>query len=213
MFDSMTQALPGRMASADPLATPRLLSGIASLKSVVFIADRHQRIVAASETAEAAIQKLGYWTGSLEGADLATVHGNPDGFRAAVSDPARLPFEHKIKTPNAVYKALVSAIRDDDGSISGYSVAWEDQTKRQRVEVELGRVLSMIESCPTFIICGDPDLTMRYLNPAGRISLEKLAAVVPVSGDGINGQPLTVFFPHAPEAGRILSNPANLPWN
>ncbi|HSB53384.1 MAG TPA: methyl-accepting chemotaxis protein, partial [Gemmatimonadales bacterium] len=196
----------------DPLATPRLLGAIAKVYAIVFFADRHQRIVAASEAAAAAVQKLGFASGALEGLDLALVHGQPAGFREAVSDPARLPFEHKIKSEQGIYKCVVSAVRDEQGELTGYAVGWEDQTKRNRVEVELGRVLSMIESCPTNIICGDPDLTMQYLNPAGRKSLEALGPVLPLQANEVSGKSMTVFFGQPAEAARILADPGRMPW-
>src|SRR5512146_2434788 len=135
----MTEStVPVRAAApSDPLATPRLLGAIAKVYAIVFFADRHQRIVAASEAAAAAVQKLGFASGALEGLDLALVHGQPAGFREAVSDPARLPFEHKIKSEQGIYKCVVSAVRDEQGELTGYAVGWEDQTKRNRVEVEL----------------------------------------------------------------------------
>jgi len=212
MSESPLAAPRAVTVSGDPLATPRLLGGLSRLSAALFLADRHQRIVAASEAAAAAVRRLGFVDGSLEGHDLATVHGNPAGFRAALEDPARLPFEHKIKTDHAIYKAVVTAVPDEAGNLAGFAVAWEDQTKRQRVEVELGRVLSMIESCPTCIICGDPDLTMQYVNPAGRASLDTLARVLPIPAGQVTGRPMTVFFTAAPEAAGILGDPKNMPW-
>jgi methyl-accepting chemotaxis protein len=213
---SDSPVFPARAANpavtTDPLSTSRLLGGLARLTAIAFLADRHQRIVAASDAAVAAVQKLGFGSGPLEGFELAVVHGNPAGFRAALEDPAQLPFEHKIKTDQAVYKAVVTAVKDEAGGLAGFAVAWEDQTKRQRVEVELGRVLSMIESCPTFIICGDPDLTMQYVNPAGRRSLEALGRVLPVQAGDLNGKSMTVFLERPAEAATILADPANLPW-
>jgi methyl-accepting chemotaxis protein len=206
------RSVPHLAPPSDPLAAPRLLDGFVKLNAIVFLADRHQRILAASEAAVDAVRKLGFVSGPLEGVDLAAVHGNPAGFRESVADRAALPFEHKIKAAQAVYKCIVSAVPDDAGGLGSYAVAWEDQTKRQRVEVELGRVLSMIESCPTHIICGDPDLTMQYANPAGRRSLESLERVLPVRASEITGKPLTVFFDRPKEVERILLDPANLPY-
>ncbi|MFN8651626.1 MAG: methyl-accepting chemotaxis protein [Gemmatimonadales bacterium] len=199
-------------APTDPLATPRLLEGLAQASAIVFLADRHQRIVAASNAARAVVAKLGFAGAALEGLELAAVHGSPAGFREAVADPAKLPFEHKIKNDTGVFKCVVTAVPDESGAVAGYAVGWEDQTKRNRVEVELGRVLSMIESCPTNIICGDPDLTMQYVNPAGRASLERLGGVLPVRVDAISGKSMTVFFDQPQEAARILADPARMPW-
>ena len=70
----------------------------------------------------------------------------------------------------------------------------------------------MIESCPTNIICGDPDLSMQYVNPAGRRSLEALADVLPTRGAEVTGKPITIFFPGVADVARTLGNPANLPF-
>ncbi len=207
-----SRVLPQAGAVTDPLAAPRLLGGITEAAAILFVADRHQRVLHASRQAEAAVAKLGFLAGPVVGEDLAAVHGGPAGFREAVADPARLPYEHKIKTDGAVYKCLVQAVRDEAGALSGYVVAWEDQTKRHRVEVELGRVLSMIESCPTNIICGDPDLTMQYVNPAGRASIERLGRVLPVTADGVQGTSLLVFFERSDDLRRRLLDPAALPY-
>jgi methyl-accepting chemotaxis protein len=176
------------------------------------IADRDQRIVAASEAARSAMARLGRGSEPLEGRDLAEVHGSPAGFRESLRDPSRLPYEHKIRNDRVAFKCVVAAIGTEDGQVTGYAVAWEDQTKRQLVEVELGRVMSMIESCPTRMICGDPDLTMQYVNPAGRESLAALASVLPVGPDQLMGKCMSVFFEQPEAAARLLADPQNLPY-
>jgi methyl-accepting chemotaxis protein len=192
-------------------ATSQLQSALGPLPAIVLYAGADQRIVAASQAAQQAIRGLGYADGSLVGRDLAEVHGRPTGFREALADSARLPYEHKIRTDKVAYKCVITSWTDPEGR-PGFTVAWEDQTKRQRVEVELGRVLSMIESCPTHIICGDPDLTMQYLNPAGRHSLEQLGRVMPVTADSLTGQSMTLLLSRATD-GRRLQDPANLPYH
>ncbi len=204
--------MPPAAAVSDPLSAPRLLESLGRLTAVLFLADRHQRIVAVSAAAEEAVHRLGFAAGTLQGMDLAAVHGNPPGFRESVTGATTLPFEHKIRTEQAIYKCIIAPVPDASGSLSGYAVAWEDQTKRQRIEVELGRVLSMIESCPTNMICSDPDLTMQYVNPAGRRSLEALARVLPVRPDELTGKPMTIFFERSKELERRLLDPANLPY-
>jgi len=203
--------LPVAGPSTDPLAPARLLAAVAELPAIVLLADREQRVVAASRKAVETLGRLGWAGGAVEGMELAVLHGNPDGFRAAVADPAQLPFEHKIRAGDKAYKCLVHGVRDGE-TLVGYAVAWEDQTRRQRVEIELGRVLSMIESCPTNMICGDPDLTMQYVNPAGRRSLETLAQVLPVRADQVTGRSLALFFERPDETGTRLLDPANLPY-
>jgi methyl-accepting chemotaxis protein len=204
--------MPATPPVTDPLSAPRLAEGLTQLAAILFLADRHQRIAWASAAAVAAVRKLGYAAGPLEGMELAEVHGSPAGFREALADPGRLPFEHKIRVDGTVYKCIVTAVGEGNGGLTGYAVAWEDQTKRQRVEVELGRVLSMIESCPTHIICGDPDLTMQYVNPAGRRSLEALASVLPTRGADIAGKSMTMFFGDRARVERLLVDPKHMPY-
>ncbi len=209
--DSPARALPQSVPVTDPLAASRLLAGLAEAPTIVFLADRHQRVLHASRQAAATVARLHLVDGPLEGRTLAEVHGDPAGFAAAVADPARLPYEHKFAREGSAFKCLVHAVRDEQGAATGYVAAWEDQTKRQRVEVELGRVLSMIESCPTHIICGDPDLTMQYVNPAGRASMERLGRALPLTPDGVAGQSMMVLLGDDPGLKRRLLDPKNLP--
>jgi methyl-accepting chemotaxis protein len=204
--------LPSASVPSDPLSAPRLAQGLLALPAIVILADRDQRVVLASEAAQTAVAGLGYAVGALDGLELAALHGHPAGFREALRDSGRLPYEQKVRSAGLVYKCTVCALTDADGTLTGYAVAWENQTKRQRIEVELGRALSMIESCPTHIICGDPDLSMQYVNPAGRVSLEALAPVLPFRAAAITGMTMTVFFPDPARASRLLADPGNLPY-
>ncbi len=214
MIDRMrNRMLPRSAPSSDPLSSSRLLDGVMQVRAILVFADGNQRVVAASQAATDAVRSLGFVEGSLEGRELAELHGNPPGFRAGAEGAAATqPYEHKIRTDTSAFKCLVTRLVDADGVTTGYVAAWEDQTKRQRVEVELGRVLSMIESCPTNIICGDPDLTMQYINPAGRRSLEALGKVMPLQPDQVAGQPMTAFLAPSADTGRRLLDPKNLPY-
>ncbi len=206
------RTIPVGVPVRDPLSAPRLRDGLMRLPAILFLADRHQRIALASVAAHAAVQKLGFVRGPLEGAELADVHGQPAGFREAIGNGSSVPYEHKIQAGSLVYKCVVVALHDEGGALAGYAASWEDRTKRQLVEVELGRVLSMIESCPTHIICADPDLTMQYVNPAGQRSLQALAGVLPLRGADIVGQSMSIFFDQPSKAVRVLADPGNLPY-
>ncbi|MBK8005471.1 MAG: hypothetical protein IPK12_16505 [Gemmatimonadetes bacterium] len=212
MAESSTSPRVGLPPTTDPLAAVRLLGALGALGSIALVADRDQRVACASGKAEEVLRQVGLLTGTLAGKALAELHGYPPGFAAAVADPAQLPYETKVEAGGKVFKAVVSAVRDEAGALAGYAVAWDDRTARQRVEVELGRVLSMIESCPTNIICGDPDLTMQYVNPAGQRALTALRRVLPVGPGDLAGKPLTLFFPGTPGLAERLRDPQNLPY-
>ncbi|MDZ4673623.1 MAG: PAS domain-containing protein, partial [Gemmatimonadota bacterium] len=166
--DIGNRSLPAPGPSSDPLGAGRLLEAIERADAILLLADRDQRVVAASARARAAIAQLGFASAGVEGADLAAMHGAPAGFREAAAGAATAPHEARLKADHRVYKSVTTALTDPSGLVIGYVSAWEDQTKRHQAEVELGRVLSMIESTPTATICCDPDLSMRYINPAGR---------------------------------------------
>lgn len=211
MNNPALQRMPAPAPLTDPLAAPRLLSAVVSSGAILMIADRDQRLVALSDRARLALDKAGLAREPLEGQDLGTLHGNPAGFAAALSDSARLPFELVVSGAGKVYKASVHAVPDGTGGVAGYTAVWEDRTSRQQLELELARALSMIESCPTNIICADPDHTIQYLNPAGRQSLEALAGVLPFSPDQLIGQQMSVFFSDPARAACDLADPARLP--
>ena len=204
--------LPRVGPSVDPLAASRLLEAIEGADAILLLADRDQRVVAASARARAVVARLGFAPSGVEGAALAALHGAPGGFREGATGAIRVPHEVKIKSGDGVYKCTTTALADPSGIVTGYVSAWEDQTKRHRVEIELGRVMSMIESTPTFTICADPDLTMQYLNPAGRASLEALAAVLPIRASEITGRSMSVFFARPVEIERMLTDGKHLPY-
>ncbi|MEO8633762.1 MAG: methyl-accepting chemotaxis protein [Gemmatimonadales bacterium] len=210
--DVANRALPATGASLDPLSASRLLEAIERAETILFLADRDQQVVAASARARAVSARLGFAPSGIEGADLAALHGAPAGFREAAAGAAKIPHEVKLKGADGVYKSTTTAMTDPSGLVTGYVSTWEDQTKRNRVETELGRVLSMIESTPTFTICGDPDLTMQYVNPAGRASLDALAAVLPIQASELQGRSMSGFFAQPAEVERRLMDPGNLPY-
>jgi methyl-accepting chemotaxis protein len=197
-------------SAAEQLGLSRLVAGLDALPAIVFVADRDQRVVAASAKAREAVAALGYATGDLVGETLARVHGSPDGLAQSLTDGSKA-HEHKFKQNGKVFKATIRPL-SDGGAVTGYAVSWEDQTRRSVAETELGRVLSMLESLPTSTICADPDLTMRYVNPAGKRSLEALKAVLPFGGSEIDGHPLPKFFDRPDEVAAILVQPQNLPY-
>jgi methyl-accepting chemotaxis protein len=198
-------------SSTDPLGVPRLLSGLDALPGIVLLADRDQRIVALSGKARDTIAALGYATGEMVGESLAKVHGSPANFAEGLGTGGKPEWEHKLKQNGKVYKATLRALFED-GTIVGYAASWEDQTRRSVAETELGRVLSMLESLPGNTICADPDLTMRYVNPAGKRSLEALKSVLPFGGSEIDGLPMQNFFDQPEQVAAILVRPENLPY-
>jgi methyl-accepting chemotaxis protein len=132
----------------------------------------------------------------------------PDG---PAADPSRLPYKAVVDLGGEKVALLVSAIRSAAGAYLGPMITWEIVTKKIQANTELARALSMLENSPSNIISCDPDLTIGYLNPASRATLDGLAGRISLRADTLGGQSLAVLYPNPEEMRRVLLAPANLP--
>jgi len=86
-----------------------------------------------------------------------------------------------------------------------------DITERKRLEVEAARVMSMMENMSNNVLYADLDLKLRYMNPASRKQLQKLAHLLPVKVDDMIGQSIDIFHKNPEHQRRMLADPKNLP--
>ena len=78
-------------------------------------------------------------------------------------------------------------------------------------QVELDRIMRMIENAPINLMYTDLDLRIQYMNPASIRTLKRLEQYLPVKVDTMIGQTIDVFH-KAPERQRkMLADPKNLP--
>ena len=153
---------------------------------------------------------VGVGVDRLLGRPLETLHpalaaDGPSG------DPARLPWKEVVAFGEEKVELLVTPIRDAEGVFLGPMVTWDIVTKKLLVQKELARALSMLENAPSNILSCDPDLTIGYMNPAAKRTLESLGDRIPLRADSLSGQPLTLLYPNGKEMHAVLSDPANLP--
>jgi methyl-accepting chemotaxis protein len=73
------------------------------------------------------------------------------------------------------------------------------------------RFASITESNSAGIMYADPDLTIRYLNPALRDILRKVEQHLPCKTDELIGRSLDVFYKDPQQQRRLLTDPSNLP--
>jgi len=69
----------------------------------------------------------------------------------------------------------------------------------------------MMEHSPLNFIRADTDLVIRYMNPASRNTLSKLAHLLPCKVDEIVGKSVDIFHKNPAYQRKILSDPRNLP--
>jgi methyl-accepting chemotaxis protein len=78
-------------------------------------------------------------------------------------------------------------------------------------QLELTRIMQMVENSPVSMMIADRDLRIRYVNPASRRLLSRLAQYLPIKPDQILGQSIDIFHKDPQHQRRILADPKNLP--
>ncbi|HTO72358.1 MAG TPA: methyl-accepting chemotaxis protein, partial [Gemmatimonadales bacterium] len=147
----------------------------------------------------------------LLGQPIGAIHPAFADAAAAAADPAKLPYRATLAVGPEHLDVRVNPARDVAGRYLGPMVTWENVTRKLKTQVELGRVLSMVESSPANIISCDPDLTVQYLNASARGTLGRIETLLPVSVEKLTGSSLAVLFSDPRAAQRLLEQPANLP--
>ena len=69
----------------------------------------------------------------------------------------------------------------------------------------------MVEGSPLNFIQADGDMIIRYLNPASRATLTKLAHLLPCKVEDIVGNSIDIFHKNPAHPRRLMSDPKNLP--
>ncbi len=147
----------------------------------------------------------------LLGQPISAIHPAFADAAIAASDPARLPYRATLAIGPEHLDVRVNAATDVAGRYLGPMVTWENVTRKLKTQVELGRVLSMVESSPANIISCDPDLTVQYLNASARGTLAGIESLLPMTVEKLTGSSLAQLFPDPRSAQRLLEQPSHLP--
>lgn len=70
---------------------------------------------------------------------------------------------------------------------------------------------ALLDGAPVNLVFVDPDLVIRYLNPASVATLRAFAHLLPVPVEDVVDSPIEIFEPHAEELLQILADPGRLP--
>ena len=76
---------------------------------------------------------------------------------------------------------------------------------------ELYRIKAMIEAATVNLIYADPDMVIRYANPATLRTLESLQSYLPIPADQLVGSSIDVFHKHPGHQHRLLTTAGMLP--
>ncbi len=78
-------------------------------------------------------------------------------------------------------------------------------------QVELTRIMQMVENAPVNMMCADLDMRIQYMNPHATKTLKKLEAHLPMKVDQMLGQTIDMFHRQPEHQRRLLGDTRNLP--
>ncbi|MFP4542255.1 MAG: methyl-accepting chemotaxis protein [Opitutales bacterium] len=103
------------------------------------------------------------------------------------------------------FNEACASMRD---ALQAEKVDWAQLAQQQK---EAARLLNVVENAPINIMVADPEMTIRYLNPASRETLKKIEPFLPVKADGVVGSSIDIFHKDPSVQRKILADPRNLP--
>ena len=116
----------------------------------------------------------------LEGKPIDVLHRDPAQVRAILSDPARLPYQTRIRLGEEVMDLSISAIRDAAGNYVGPMVVWTLVTAQARLadsfEADVGGVVEAVAAAATQM-----QATAQSVSGAAEVSGREADAVAEVS--------------------------------
>jgi methyl-accepting chemotaxis protein len=145
------------------------------------------------------------------GQNIDIFHKNPSYQRGLLADPKNLPRKANIVVGPETLDLLVSPIYDHNKVFLGSMVTWSVITEKLRTDVEMARIISMMDQAPVNIMFADKDLAIRYINPASTRTLRTIQQYLPVSVDKMVGQNIDVFHKNPSYQRGVLADPKNLP--
>jgi len=128
-----------------------------------------------------------------------------------IRDPANLPYTRVSHRNGQWLRSTFAPVFDADGTYSAVLLTVLNFTDQHRSEEEVGRITAMVENSPMHMMFADRELVIRYLNPAARETLGRLASHLPVAVDQIVGSSLDVFHRDPGHQRGLLADPSSLP--
>ncbi|HWL44748.1 MAG TPA: methyl-accepting chemotaxis protein [Ilumatobacter sp.] len=104
-----------------------------------------------------------------------------------------LPIQSQIQVGPEILDLLVSPIVNQEGEFLGAMASWSVITDQVRLKRETDRVTQMMENAPTNMMFCDPDLTIRYMNPASLTTLTAIEQHLPVKAADVVGSNIDIF--------------------
>jgi methyl-accepting chemotaxis protein len=210
-------AAPGPNGQMDSLEFVR--ASLAQVQANLFLADAQFTLIYANERALQTLRGIqdevrkafGVEVDEIVGASIHRFHRDPRRVERILRNPAALPHQAEFTFGSVTLYSQINGVFGPGREILGYTVVWEDVSRRLLMEAEQSRLTSMLENSPTNVLLADRDLKIIYVNPSSLATLRKLERHLPVPADKVQGSSIDVFHKNPAHQRKILADPRNLP--
>ncbi len=193
----------------------------------VMMADADENIVyinkQARETLESVEDELRQYLPDFKvseviGGSIHRYHKDPDAIRRILQ--ALKPGdkrEGEITPGHFLFAHETRVLVDKEGKRLGYIVQWRDETERRRQEEQAFRLQRAIDGAQTAMMMIDRDLNITYVNEETQKLMDRHAEVMEELYPGFDasklvGTNIDIFHKNPAHQRKILSDPANLPY-
>ncbi|APW61595.1 methyl-accepting chemotaxis protein [Paludisphaera borealis] len=104
---------------------------------------------------------------------------------------------------------VLSPDRRDALRIIGQVVS--DKISKLDRQLELTRIMQMVENAPVNMMYADMDMLIQYINPCARRTLQKMESHLPMKVDQMIGHSIDMFHKNPDHQRRLVADPRNLP--
>lgn len=140
-------------------------------------------------------------------------HKDPEHQRSLLRDPKNLPHRAKIEIGGEVLDLMVSPMYSGSTYV-GPMVTWNIVTEAHRAEAEAAKLRQMVHEMPINVMTLDKEsFEINFVNRTSINTLQPLAHLLPCSPEELQGKCVDIFHKNPEHQRRLLSDPANLPYN
>lgn len=139
-------------------------------------------------------------------------HKKPEHQRRMLSDPSNLPHQTVIEIGGQYLDLMVSPLYEGSRYV-GPMLTWQIVTEKVRIERETAKLMKMLNDMPINVMMLEPDdFTITYVNQTSIDTLRPLQSLLPCPVEQLQGQCVDIFHKNPAHQRKILSDPANLPF-
>jgi len=148
------------------------------------------------------------------GTNIDVFHKHPGHQRDLLSRLRSGSHKARIRLGPETLELHVFPAHDERGEVVGFCLFWSNATALVAKELEVSRLLHMLDDMPVNVMMADPvDFKIVYMNETTKKTFKQIEHLLPIKADQMLGTSIDRFHRDPSHQRRILSNPANLPYH